>query len=159
MQESEIMKKYLYEYKNSVIVFYTHIFILFTSFSVVCLFNWNFESGEECILAMITSVMYFLSGVFFLNKEKSKKLFKSLIHFFIYLVVISILAPLSGNLSMLILFINPQGLIFIDHISDLFDIDLWDGIAYLIASPCPAICMYLGGLLKSTVKAIPNLHK
>ena len=138
---------------------FTHIFILFTSFSVVCLFNWNFESGEECILAMITSVMYFLSGVFFLNKEKSKKLFKSLIHFFIYLVVISILAPLSGNLSMLILFINPQGLIFIDHISDLFDIDLWDGIAYLIASPCPAICMYLGGLLKSTVKAIPNLHK
>ena len=107
------MKKYLYEYKNSVIAFYTHIFILFTSFSVVCLFNWNFESGEECILAMITSVMYFLSGVFFLNKEKSKKLFKSLIHFFIYLVVISILAPLSGNLSMLILFINPQGLIFI----------------------------------------------
>ena len=60
---------------------------------------------------------------------------------------------------MFILFINTQGIVFVEYISNLFDIDLWDGIAYLIASPCPAICMYLGGLLKSTVKAIPNLHK
>lgn len=159
MQESEIMKKYLYEYKNSVIAFYTHIFILFTSFSVVCLFNWNFESEEEWISAIIVSGMYFLSGVFFLKKGKSEKLFRSLIPFFIYIAMISILAPLSGDLSMFILFINNQGIVFVEYISNLFDIDLWDGVAYLIASPCPVICMYLGGLLKSTVKAIPNLHK
>lgn len=153
------MKKYLYEYKNSVIAFYTHIFILFTSFSVVCLFNWNFESEEEWISAIIVSGMYFLSGVFFLKKGKSEKLFRSLIPFFIYIAMISILAPLSGDLSMFILFINNQGIVFVEYISNLFDIDLWDGVAYLIASPCPVICMYLGGLLKSTVKAIPNLHK
>ena len=153
------MKKYLYEYKNSVIAFYTHIFILFTSLSVVCLFNWNFESEEEWISAIIVSGMYFLSGVFFLKKGKSEKLFRSLIPFFIYIAMISILAPLSGDLSMFILFINNQGIVFVEYISNLFDIDLWDGVAYLIASPCPVICMYLGGLLKSTVKAIPNLHK
>ena len=153
------MKKYLSEYKNSVTAFYTHIFILFTSFIVTYFLHLDFESGEECILAIIFSGMYFLSGVFFLKKGKSEKLFRSLIPFFIYIAMISILAPLSGDLSMFILFINTQGIVFVEYISNLFDIDLWDGIAYLIASPCPAICMYLGGLLKSTVKAIPNLHK
>ncbi len=39
------------------------------------------------------------------------------------------------------------------YISNLFDIDLWDGVVYLIASPCPVICMYLGGLLKSVLKS------
>ena len=147
------MKKYLSEYKNSVIAFYTHMVILWISFIAASLLHLDFESGEECILAIIISGMYFLSGVFFMNRGKSEKLFKTLIPFFIYLVVISILAPLSGNLSMLILFIDLQGLICIDHISNLFDIDLWDGAVYLIASPCPVVCMYLGGLLKSILKS------
>ena len=149
----EMIKKYLSEYKNSVIAFYTHIVVLFTSFIGADLFYRDFESGEECIVAIIISGMYFLSGFFFLKKGKSEKLFRSLIPFFIYLAMISILAPLSGNLSMFILFINTQGIVFVEYISNLFDIDLWDGIAYLIASPCPAICLYLGGLLKSVLKS------
>ena len=153
MQESEIMKKYLSEYKNSVTAFYTHIFILFTSFIVTYFLHLDFESGEECILAIIFSGMYFLSGVFFLKKGKSEKLFRSLIPFFIYIAMISILAPLSGDLSMFILFINTQGIVFVEYISNLFDIDLWDGITYLIASPCPVICLYLGGLLKFVLKS------
>ena len=147
------MKKYLSEYKNSVTAFYTHIFILFTSFIVTYFLHLDFESGEECILAIIFSGMYFLSGVFFLKKGKSEKLFRSLIPFFIYIAMISILAPLSGDLSMFILFINTQGIVFVEYISNLFDIDLWDGITYLIASPCPVICLYLGGLLKFVLKS------
>ena len=45
----EMIKKYLSEYKNSVIAFYTHIFILFTSFIGADLFYQDFESGEEWI--------------------------------------------------------------------------------------------------------------
>lgn len=154
----KIMKKYLDKYTNSVIAFYVHIFILLTLFIATYIFHLDFESGEECVLAIIASGMYFLSG-FFLNKEQSKKLFGSLIPFLVYLVIISILSPLSGNLSILILFINPQGIVLTEYISNLLDIDLWDVIAYLIASPCPVICLYLGGLLKYVLKSCDRCQR
>lgn len=142
------MKNILYKYKNSIIAFYAYILILFVSFITVCFFSLDFESGDENILAIIISLIYFFSGFFLLRKEEKEKLFISLIPFLIYLMLISILAPISGFLSMLLLFTNIQGLLLVDYVEILFDINFEYGMTCIIISPCPVICLYLGGIVK-----------
>ena len=122
-----------------------HFTIVIITFILVDIFPIGFVLGDEGRLVILLIALYIIGGFIFLDSQQ--KALVPFCQFLLYFVIFSFLLSIGGSTAMLLLIVNPIGLMLVTSWLPV-NIEIPTVILYTVAAIFPPLFLYLGLILK-----------